>query len=347
MTYPVLGLQAPITFWCRDIVERLAGHSGRKARVAHHDAAGGLLCDLMAGSTRPVVSMTRPDAVVREALRCSGLPYILAADSPSVSAAHLASHNRFPPFEALRSVLGDLAELIEMVGSDRALVITESDLSAPGGKGTTASRIASHLGLPIDLAAEAALGGCAYHAVRPLGAILTDSEADDGERATLSLGLAGLEDVLVTGRYDRLVAGRQLFKIEATGQPPVEPVDATGRSGLLIYGPHIALPMGDWTARCILSFSRELIGSQFSVDVVYYRGRLHDLARTSFAVTSAGRLDVNVRFLHADPTAQLEVRLFSDRAVFDGSVSLGSVEFRRNIAAPHSAAEFSNEVDFA
>jgi hypothetical protein len=158
------------------------------------------------------------------------------------------------------------------------------------------------------------------------------------EEVAVAGAVDGLNGILVDGRFERIAATRHFFTYAGSGKPPLDQVDATGRNQLLLFGPYISLPPGDWTARCVYGFSEGLVGTPMSIDVVHFLGGFHELARTSFTVTSSGRLDVNVRFLHTEPSALLEVRLFVDRAVFDGTVSFGFVEFRRNKADVNRSA---------
>jgi hypothetical protein len=160
------------------------------------------------------------------------------------------------------------------------------------------------------------------------------SGSEREETLAVEAAVTGLASLLSDGQRGRVVATRRLFTVTDTGASPVGPIDATGRRRLLVHGPYLSLPPGDWTARCVYGFSAGMVGTQLSTDVSHVLGGPHELARTTFNVTAPGRLDVNIRFVHADPAARLEVRLFCDRTIFDGQVSVGLVEFTPSAPEP-------------
>lgn len=305
----------------------------------HVDAAGDLLRNMLSADSPAVVTSSRPDNLVRAALLGSGRRYVLSAAPPLSSIEHLVRHGA-PPLDATRGVLGDLAALFSLADRSGDGLVTQQGVAedAPG----TIGRIARHLEL-----------GCSRQDAESIAeAIASDLVVSNSEPSTFSgidredqaavVGAAdGLSAALSDGRYERLVTTRRFFTETATGGAPLEPIDATGRNRLLIYGPFVSLPAGDWTARCVYSFSPGLIGTPMTVDVIHFVGGFTELARTSFVVTSAGRFDVDVRFVLTEPSAVLEIRLFSDKAIFDGTISLGYVEFRRTPEAGSSSARES------
>jgi hypothetical protein len=328
MIFPVLGLQAPLTFWCQRAVTQLVARSRGSAPLFHADSGGDLLRHLMAVETSPVLTSSRPDRLVRDALLGSGRRYVLSAAPPHASVEHLVRHGA-GPLDATRGVLADLAALFTLAGPEGGAVVSQDDVTKDASG--TVGRIARHLGLdcsPQDASAIAEIISSEI-AGTTISAVLS-SDADREDQAAVAGALSGLSMALSDSRYDRLVATRRFFAETVTGSAPLEPIDATGRNRLLIYGPFLCLPVGDWTARCVYSFSPGLIGTPMTVDVVHFVGGFTELARTSFMVTSAGRFDVDVRFTHTEPSAVLEIRLFSEKAIFDGTISLGYVEFRRS-----------------
>lgn len=348
MIYPVLGLQSPLTHWCSQVVLQLVRMRDRSALKFHADVATDVLRHLLVAEASSVITMSRPDRVVRDAILGSGRAYVMSTASPRASVAYLAHHHGFASIDATRGVLGDVASLLSLVESNRRLVVLPEH--ATGRAAETVSRIASHFGLTCNDGIAATIAADCAAAFSPdelTGAVEFDSELDLEERRAVHGALDGLNHALVDGSYDKVVAARRFFTADVTGAAPLEPIDATGRNRLLIYGPFLALPAGDWTARCVYSFSEGLVGTPMTVDVIHFSGALVELARTSFAVTAPGRLDVNVRFQHVEPSAVLEVRLFSDRAIFDGTISLGFVEFSRNRVAPHSTDEVQKIAELA
>lgn len=347
MMFLVLGPKAPLTAWCQWVVSALCQTSFGAVRDIRAETAQDLLRELLTSSEPGVVTLSRPDVIVTDAVVASGRPFLLAAPAPRSSVEFLVRETGASHLDAVRHVLADLSTLAALARAEGRLVIEAESVSkdAPA----TIGRIAAHLGLTCTRGEAAALSSAA--------APLLFGRPDDPEFGTrptwtseenliIEGAVNGFRHVLTTGRFDSIVAARHFFRIGGGGEIPLNAIDATGRGRLLIYGPFLSLPPGDWTARCVFSFSSGMIGIPMSVDVIHFVGGFHEMARTSFTVTSAGRLDVNVRFVHAEPAASLEIRLFSDRAVFDGTISLGYVEFNRNTAAADSPEKFIDLVEF-
>lgn len=336
MIFPVLGLQAPLTFWCCRAVTELVARSRGQARVFHADGAGDLLRNILSADTPAVATSSRPDNLMRQALLASGRRFILSAAQPQASIEHLIG-NGAAPLDATRGVLADLAALYGLVAANKDGIVTQDDVLRDAAG--TVSRIARRLALECSPEDAGAIADAISSALVPTapGAV-APSSIDREDQAAVAGAVDSLTTALSDGRYERLVATRRFFTETATGGAPLEPIDATGRNRLLIYGPFISLPAGDWTAHCVYSFSPGLVGTPMTVDVIHFVGGFTELARTSFVVTSAGRFDVDVRFAHTEPSATLEIRLFSEKAIFDGTISLGYVEFRRTLRAGNASA---------
>jgi hypothetical protein len=291
-----------------------------------------LLRELLAEEAPTVVTTSRPDRGIVQAVERSGRPFVLSAAPPISSAAHQHAETAGPVSELIREVMADTSALASLANAPGRLVI---DIEAAANGADTIQTIAAHLGLTCDSSEAAAINARIKTAI---GSEIAERSRDLTERAPLSReeelalegALAGLDRTLIDGSIGKIVATRLLFHIEGSPEPPLGLVDATGRNRLLLYGPFLPLPLGDWTARCVYSFSPGLIGTPMSVDVIHFGGGFHELARSSFTITSGGRFDVNVRFVHTEPSGRLEVRLFNDRAVFDGTLSLGFIEFTKN-----------------
>lgn len=333
MIYPVLGLQSPLLGWCRAVLVQVLQGARREACAVHVDRAEDLLRELMTRDGPLVITSSRPDGTVRRAVTEARRPFIVAAASPRDSVGHLIAHD-VAPLDATRGVLGDLASLVELSARAEGLAVTFRDAAEDGARTVTA--IARHFGVECgDSRAAAVAEACSgLLAANPAVRV-----PDAGERVGVEAALAGLDGALSGASVDRIVVTRHFFRADPDGRPSVDALDATGRNRLLVFGPFVALPAGDWTARCAYSFSDGIVGTPMSVDVIHFVGGMRELARTSFVVTSPGRLDVNVRFVHDEPSASIEVRLFCDRAIFDGTISFGFVEFSRNAAEPDTLAE--------
>jgi hypothetical protein len=147
--------------------------------------------------------------------------------------------------------------------------------------------------------------------------------------ATVSAALRGF-DSLNEGIPPRSVlVSRLLFSDAAREGAPVDrAIDATGRPRVLFYGPYAFLPAGIWRARIVVAVSEQLVGRSFGVEIAAGGGNA-TLAQSAFNIEIAGRRDMVVEFKHDDFALPIEVRFSSVTGIFDGTVSLGYVEFSR------------------
>ncbi len=95
------------------------------------------------------------------------------------------------------------------------------------------------------------------------------------------------------------------------------PSDLTGRRRLLRYGPFIELSPGRWTADALFDVKLD----RARVELRFEWGSMHDVAVATDLITTSGRYSVSLSKVWTEP-AVAELRIWLDRAVFDGHMDL-------------------------
>ncbi|MTI44455.1 hypothetical protein E1178_12635 [Roseibium hamelinense] len=150
--------------------------------------------------------------------------------------------------------------------------------------------------------------------------------------ATFLLG--GFEGHLDAKPDTPLIATKELFLVGDKPEDHVDaPLDMTGRPRFIVFGPYIHIPVGTWLVRLVVSFSEEALGIPAVVDIGASDERgFRELSRTHIIASTAGRTDISLSFQNDNPLASLQVRLATEKSVFDGLIAIGFAEFRRKVA---------------
>ena len=101
-------------------------------------------------------------------------------------------------------------------------------------------------------------------------------------------------------------------------------VDLTGRPRILVYGPHIDLPPGNWRATVRLDVDPE--GGQLRLRLEWGQGTR--MATASVTIKEPGRYAIRLNQDWLDPGAA-EMRLWLDEASFGGRLTLLDVQVER------------------
>lgn len=340
MIYPILGLPGPLTSWCREVLAMLLEATGAKVDKSH--LAGGLeeigRKVLTIQADHLVFTVCRPDKDLAAVLSALQQPILSALSDPRRAALHLInSGGKLDPLTAVRTLSGDCSCLVTMNGQKHLVPLTFEDVQA--SPLSEIRRIAQIYGLSpsqgvlqeitertapiVDAMTEPENGG-----LNPQE-ILKET-LDPGHTRAIEFLLGGLERQL-KGRADApLIATKELF---LCGDPPHAPVstslDLTGRSRFIAFGPYIHIPPGMWMLRFVISFSEEAVGIPCVIDVGASDSLgYHELTRTHVVVSTSGRMDVTLAFQLDDPLAALQVRLMTEKPIFDGRLAVGFAEFR-------------------
>ena len=338
MLYPVFGLPGPLTDWCCEAVAEVLREQGRLPQVFVLSTVEDLAVRLIEGHGSLILLSHRPEQSLLSALRRAEVPIIVAAESPLRSADVRTADEGLDRLESVREVLADLAALQDMPRHQTVLVVSRQGvLDDPTG---TLAAIARHLGCPdVGCGSAGRVSLERLDALTPLALSRTAGTPVAGAvpgmarlRDPVGDALLGLEDAIAGNGLGRILIGPEFFIVTETGQVASEThLDATGRARGLVHGPFICLARGDWIARCVHRYSEDLASASFVIDVVSFgTGSVQELARSSFKIPSSGGLvETTLQFRVETPRIPLEVRLFAERAIFSGEISLGPVIFSR------------------
>lgn len=105
-----------------------------------------------------------------------------------------------------------------------------------------------------------------------------------------------------------------------------DPVDLTGPARLVIHGPYMGLPRGDWLARIRFECLQNLFGHDLLIHVV---ASVY-LAKGRMSVPGDGVYETQISFSSDDPSSPIQVQLLLERGAICGGLRLISVDVERS-----------------
>jgi hypothetical protein len=338
MIFFAIGVPSRFAEWCDALITRLAesnfGFVERAALNTLEELAVAVLrtraSHLVACSRQPVV---RLQTEIIQGKR----PFLIAVGDPRAALRDLSERAGYDAVGATRAVASSCAAMQTLTRAPGALVVSSSDAADAIG---LAAAIAEHFELPGSKSEIATI----VSELREAGVM-----PDHGEDNAWWNGLGDREQAIVNGALlpyvSHLVpdAGLEplvwepelfyLFEEPATASliPATRPVDITGRARVLVYGPFINLPPGSWSATVVLGFSAEAAGMSFMVEV--FAGR--QLSHTRVEPGAEEIMESNLHFVIDNSIDQpVQIRIFNERAAFDGRLALGYVAMVPQAAIP-------------
>lgn len=348
----IFGLPGPFTDVCRDMALDLLTANGRAAAAVEIapvnpdtdpeqrdlDCLGSLATALLNEEKSEIIAVARvPDRAYVDAVCRTGSPFLVALADPRRVALYLHSGAGLEPMSAVRVTGASCACLVGTLLLGRANPIWTDDLTADTAR--LATCLLSVLRLPADAANVARareivarrLDGARQWRMgeEDVSTVLRTALPEESAFA-VEAALAGYVPAFSGEALGHLTATRALFYSTETSAPLVtSTIDVTGRPRCLVYGPYISLPPGNWTLQLVLAFSKELAGMPFTLEVSRGDRRgWSEVGRVSF-VASVGRYVGQVSFNHQKPDTTLQFKLLTDKAAFDGQVSVGFAELSR------------------
>jgi hypothetical protein len=299
---------------------------------------------LKLGCAHAVVVSRQPHADTCRVIKSLGRPFLVVLDNPAAAVSALMSDHHLAYVDAVRTLAGSSASLLQLVSDANALVLRPEralDLHA------TALRIVEHFGFKLeDQIVNAILSRTHLEALaariqeavtKDLSQRRTDSVdlptltntdvADDpfaGDRLTPMLqgAIEPFWRVLQGGHMEEVVWRRDFFfKGDNRAEAATGVMSLTGPSRCLSFGPYLRLPHGPWSCRVIFACNDRAVGTQMMADA-YGGGRL---GKAQFMLTESGIFEVEFSFVNENPDAPIEVRLFNMTACLDGHIALGEV----------------------
>jgi len=318
------GLPGRFGEWCDFVTIRMAEAAlGSIAAIAPNTPEELAIALINEEGRSFVVSGRLAPGWLRQVVVATNKPFVISLDDPRVATWEAVSRSGLEVADATRRVGCSYVSMMSCIALSGALVVrADRDWHQPVA---TAAAIAHHLGLAVGLAdIERVVGDLAALGLGsqsdPLG-----SDASQPDEATLDVISGAVAPYF--GHHTGAALGpitwaRELFLADGH-QPATHPVDMTGRSRALIYGPYISLLPGHWMAQVVLGFSHEVGEMNFLVDVLTAGSQL---SVTSIRPLKSGVFSANLRFLIGEGNDHpVEFRVVNERAAIDGRVMLGHV----------------------
>ena len=345
MIHLVVGMPGPFTDWCARALAGLLRRQGIEADLAgvgRLERAGWVA---LTGDARDTVcyAIAMDEALARAVAAAARGP-VLAHVEPRAAMASCLAQRGLAPVEGFRIVLTAAVAIGQAGAHPGALRLTLPDCAEdPVG---ALRRLGARLGAdpgPEVAAAEAA-------ALRPLLRAACSASDDIEPALAARLGeprfARAMCDMLdeyaaaAAGRLAKVSASADLFLSGAAPHGPLRgPVDVTGAARFLFVGGHLPLPVGAWEAEILLDVSESATEGVYVVDLVMHRqGQASVLAHNQLTLAAPGRHRMTLAFQLRATDALVETRLRSERAMFDGTIELLGVRFRRRDLTRSDAA---------
>jgi hypothetical protein len=343
-----VGLPSGFTDFCDATVLHLARAALGDVQLASFNTLEELAeIVIRTGAAHLVGACRQPSIRLQMEIAQTGRPFVVALGDPRTALGDLAHHRGVELAEATRAIASSCAAMQSLAAAPGALVLSGAD-----GRDPVALRaaIARHFEFNVG-----------NDEVTRVVAVITECRLNPEYREAHQwwAQLEGREQAIVNGAtqpysshfndgadLEPLVWERELFYIyedppAASPVPATQPVDVTGRARVLIYGPGVNLPPGNWSAKVVLGFSAETAGMSFIVEV--FAGK--QLTCTRLQPLGAQVLEANLNFTIENTIEQrVEVRVLSERAAFDGRVALGYATLTRQAAVRPDAQEYLAEI---
>src|SRR5262249_14046603 len=338
-----VGLPGRFAEWCDAVVSRLARHALGSVEVVSLNTLEELaLAMIRTGASHFVVCSRQPGGGVQSALTQAGKRFIAVLDEPRIALRDLALQPGYDLIAATRAVASSCAAMLGYSSLPGALVLTAGDEAQDPL--SLASAIARHLELDIS-EPEIETIICALRE----GGVVPRRSADNAwwdslaepEKALINGALGAYVDYYTGGDLTGITWERELFFVgDQPNERATRPIDVTGRARCLIYGPYIMLPPGSWSVSVLLGFSKEAAELGYVAEIV---AGTH-LSRVNLRPEGEGVFEANLA-ISIEPSMghPVEVRLFSERAGFDGRLALGQVTLRRQLTSrPEKRSQFAS-----
>lgn len=339
-----IGLSGQLAEWCDATAMLVAQRRFDEVQLLRANTLEEVAREtIRARSTHGIIAARQPSARLCSVIAEAGGRFFLALEDPRIALAHLVLEREMSLVEGVRAIGCGCAAVAELAGLPGALV-----LRADHGPEAAAA-----IGRYFDLhLTPAELSEVVTHHV-PLRSAenrVTYAEwwrsldersvaiANGAFGAYLSYfddGQPGFDD----GQPGMMTWEHDLFYVAegpqvGTRSLALGPADITGRPRALISGPSIALPTGNWHAVIALSLSPEATETNYLVEIAADQtlasARIEPPIHTAVEVELAFTVDHTL-------DRPIDIRLSTERAAFDGRITLTQATLSRRVAEDEPA----------
>jgi hypothetical protein len=309
----ILCVATPMAYWgfqlVRDVVEAIVG------RTLHLHVAS--LAELREGFARRegasvVMTCDLPDADLGRFLCGAGLPLIVISDDVDVFLDWTRLSRGMSPEVAARFCSRMYASLAPNVAAQRKLLLSV-------GRDFSPERLVADTVAFLWPGRDERLAGQTFKHLADCGKIAppgphqappaADARAVEIARAAVA-GYAPLAE----GREpEEIVWPLPLFH-RPDDRPWGDPIDLTGPARVVLFGPYMHLPAGDWTARVEFEIDGAVSGVEAAADV-----RINEVVtEKAFVMPAKGIFAYELSFRVEDPHQAVEIRLFMKKSAIEG-----------------------------
>ncbi|MBV9828145.1 MAG: hypothetical protein JO001_21130 [Alphaproteobacteria bacterium] len=282
MIFFLITLPGPFADWCSVLLAKLAEAAGGGVVARAWPTTAGLTAYAPAGSLgttldqlgqvlvesdaeHVVFAARQPDAGLLRALQAPEARFLVAIDDPTHAVAAIIAETGENPKRAVRAIANSCALFTQFAQLPGAMLLQARGAAEPAQVRQTIDAIVAHLGIHLTAAARTAV---TQSPELREAAPRTPVEAPllaPGIAKMMIGALGGYGGLFQGGRLSDIVWTRDLF-LMVGDRSLTEPVELTGGSRILVFGPYIHLIPGSWRAKVVLGFSDEAAGSVFIVD---------------------------------------------------------------------------------
>jgi hypothetical protein len=258
-----------------------------------------------------VVSSDFPEAALARMVCETGLPLLVVADDPAVFLDWTMRSRDLSADLAARLCSRVYAALAPNVGAAHRLAVGRED---------SPERIVGEIVEFLWPGRQAGLARATYAHLAGAGKIGPAVTQETTVDAAALASYAGLAEGLWP---DEIVWPLALFN-RPDGRSWRRPIDLTGPARVVLYGPYLHLPVGDWTARVEFEIDGAVSGVEAVTDVRI--GAV--VAEKAFDMPAKGIFAYALDFRVDDPHQPVEIRLFLKKGAIEGVLLPRSVTMR-------------------
>lgn len=324
MIFFSFGLPSAFADWCETIVTELAQHAVGPIEFVNANTLEDVGESFVKARTSNIVFCSRlPSTRLCRVLAETQAPFLFVLDDPRAAIAYLTVVRGWEFFPTVKLVASSYAAAIRYADLSNALRL-EADRHRNNVL-QTINQISRHFNLPAtdgDILEIAESVRERYRHPAPSEVETWWHSLDEPHCRVIEGAIDGYRAYFSSGRLSSLTWGRELFLAADTHKPLMGAVDITGRARLLVFGPYINLPTGNWTAHVVFGCSNEAAGVSILVDA--FSGVR--LAQTRVQPAKGGIFAVALKFaVDQSLDGAVEIRILSEKSALDGLLSLSHV----------------------
>lgn len=329
MLFFVVAMPGRFGQWCQELTVELVQRALGPTQLLRADSLEEISVGLMGASVaaHTVIASTQPSSALRGALVEAGRKFVVVVDDPWVALGQVLAGGGADPVGGTRAMANSCAanKILQNAPAARVLAVEDSRDDPE----RTALAISDQFDLPLDAAtiAEAARQFPLYDSVAE-----AQSATDSWSRIDVDLAAMASATLLLyrvsAGEPPSasLEWGPRLFFRAKDASSITGSIDITGRPRRLLFGPQIMVEPGAWSLFLSVSFSPETADHDFLIEV---SGCEPPVQRIFKPPRGGGTVEGAVEIAVPAAAAPLDIRLSSQRAAFDGTISLNGARLTK------------------